>query len=418
MNKYILTLMVLFVASSLMAAPLSLNDCLKIALDNQADVLTAINSVTISKSQAARAISGYFPQVSVKSNLFTENSGGVLSNVNTGTALTVNQNFFDSGLREMNVKAANYGVEQSKASLNRTLQTVIFNVTQSYYEALRAKHLNQVAEANVKYNEGLRNEVKTRAELGDAAKVDVLPFEAQLANARVSYLRAQNSVRIALINLQSSLGLSTQSGFDIQEITELPSAKMASLDSYFDVALKTRPDIMQAKARLGATRANVTTAEIEMFPRLEIYGNYQRVINGELDFDSSQIVGIIVFDIFNGGANQANLRQAKALRSNADIQEKQLYKDIRAQVEEAYLNFTSAKERMVASAIGLDAANLNYEAQKARYSQGIGITLDLLNAEVQVIIAQSNDVQARYDYYIAVAQLDYAVGKSGETNEK
>jgi len=94
------------------------------------------------------------------------------------------------------------------------------------------------------------------------------------------------------------------------------------------------------------------------------------------------------------------------------LQDKQLLKDISAQVEEAHLNLTSAKERTSASAVGLEAAQKNYDAQKERYNQGLGTTLDVLNAEVQVLTAQSNEVQARYDYYIAIAQVDYSVGNT------
>ena len=91
-------------------------------------------------------------------------------------------------------------------------------------------------------------------------------------------------------------------------------------------------------------------------------------------------------------------------------QEKQLYKDIQVQVESAYLDLTSAKERLAAAEVGLAAAQENYRVQTDRYGQGLAITLDLLNAEVQRVTAETNEVQARYDYYTAISQLEYAVG--------
>ena len=96
----------------------------------------------------------------------------------------------------------------------------------------------------------------------------------------------------------------------------------------------------------------------------------------------------------------------------------QLNKDISAQVEEAYLNLTSSKERVAAAEISLAAAQQNYEAQKGRYSSGLAITLDLLNAEAQLVTAQNSDVQAKYDYYIAIAQMNYALGIQGDLNGK
>ena len=131
----------------------------------------------------------------------------------------------------------------------------------------------------------------------------------------------------------------------------------------------------------------------------------------------TQVFGGIVFDIFNGSANRAAYREARAGEANSEAQERQIARDIRAQVEEAYLNLTNARERMAASDVSLEAANNNYLAQKERYAQELGTTLDLLNAEVQVVTAQSDEVQARYDYYIAIAQMDYAVGRQGGVYE-
>ena len=395
----------------------SLQDCIKAALENQADVLMAQNNVTIARGRASAAKSAYFPQVSLQNNAFRWGSESVLTKVTTGTALSVSQNVFDGGLREANARGTRYGVAQNQAGLTRTIQTTMFSVTRAYCEVLRARHLAEVAETNVKYNEELRKQVEFMAskEVGTAAKVDVLPVEAQLANARVNLLSAQNSVRTAALALQTEMGVAPKAGFDVQELEPPASPEVGPLESLVSLALKSRPDILQNQANLGAARASVRSARLALYPRPVIGGEYQRQVSGGFTTSGTQVVGGIVFDIFNGNANRAAFREARASQANADLQEKQLYKDIHAQVEEAYLNSTSAKERLAASAMGVEAAQKNYDAQKERYAQGMGTTLDMLNAEVQVVTAQSNDVQARYDYYTAIAQMEYALGKQGGT---
>jgi len=391
--------------------PLSLKDCIAIAMRGNIDVLTAQNNIVAARSRLANARSSYLPQVSLQNNAFTWGSEGVLNKVTTGTALTVEQNVFDGGLREANAQSARYGVLQSAAGLSRTQQTVVFNVSEAYYNLLRARHLADVAQANVTYNEGLREQIHARAEEGESAKVDVLPIEAQLAGARVSLLSAKNKVRTSAIQLQNLMGLTSRMDFDIQDVDNDPVVEVHALEDYVKAALESRPDITQGRAATGAARASVRSARISLYPRPTISANYQRQVSGGFTTSGSQIVGGIVFDIFNGGANRAAYREAKAGQANAQLQEQQIDRDIRSQVEEAYLNLTSAKERMVASAASLTAANNNYEAQKERYAQGLGTTLDMLNAEVQVVTAQSDEVQARYDYYTAIAQMDYAVGR-------
>lgn len=398
------------------AAPLTLQQCIDLAMRDQTDVIVARNNVLVAKARTADALSNYLPQLSIQNNAFHWGSQSVLSKVTNGTALSVNQNIFDGGLREANMTNARYGVVQNKAGLTRTVQTTTYSVSKAYYEVLRSKHLAEVADASVKYNEGLKAQVEERAKQGDVAKVDVLPVEAQLANARVSLLSAQNAVRTASLTLQSTIGLSPRRGFDVADMDVTPSVEVKPLESYVNTAVAVRPDILQSKAGTGAARASLKAARLNLYPRPLISGTYQREIQGGFTSSSGQVVGGFVFDIFNGGANRAAYRAAQANRANAAQQEVQVNRDIQTQVEEAYLNLTDAKERLAATEVGLTAAQANYDVQKDRYSQGLATTLDLLNAEVQLITAQSNSVQARYDYYIAIAQMDFSVGKQGGFN--
>ncbi|MCE5197394.1 MAG: TolC family protein [Armatimonadota bacterium] len=394
-------------------APLSLEQCIGIAMQNQLDILVGKNNVIAAKSRSIQAKSTYFPQLSIQNNAFHIGSQGVLNKVTNGTAFNVTQNLFDGGLREATASSARYGVVENNAKLSRTTQSVTYDVTKAYYEVLRAKHLADVADANVKYTGGLRDQIKARAELGDAAAVDVLPVESQLANAQVNLLSAKNAVRNAALQLQNAMGVSPSQKFDVQDIGSAPEMDIQPLEIYQASASKDRPDIKETTAGLGAAKASVRSARINLYPRPVISGQYQREIAGGFTTSGTQVVGGIVFDIFNGGANKAAYKEARALQVSAEQQQKQVYKDIEVQVEEAYLNLTSAKERLAASEIGLAAAQKNNEAQIDRYNQGLGITLDLLNAELQLITAQTNEVEARYDYYVAAAQLEYAVGKQG-----
>ena len=427
MQKLSITLLVAAAASLLLslsaaaedankASALNLNQVMDIALKNQIDIVTAQNNITIAKSRLAQNTSGYLPQISLQNNAFVVGSSGVLSQSTTGTAFTASQNIFDGGLREANVQGARYGVKQNSAAFDRTRQTVIYNVTHAYYEVLRAKHLAQVSEANVKYNECLRDQIQSQAEQGEAAQVDVLPVEAQLANARVNLLSAKNAVRTSAIDLQSEMGVISTPGFDVADVEMPTNAAIEPMETYMASALKARSDIFETQAGLGVARSSVKAARVSLYPRPVISGNYQKSVSGGFQQSGSQITGGIAFDLFNGGANRAAYKEAKATQANAVQQAQQLDRNVRAQVEEAYLNLTNSKERLAASELSLQAAQKNLEAQKERYSKGLAITLDLLNAEVQTVTAQSNDVQARYDYYNAIAQMEYAVGKQGGSN--
>ncbi|HPP74230.1 MAG TPA: TolC family protein, partial [Armatimonadota bacterium] len=167
----------------------------------------------------------------------------------------------------------------------------------------------------------------------------------------------------------------------------------------------------------GSSKASAKAAKISLYPIPQVTAEYQRGLGG-LSGNSTQIFGGISFNLFDGGANRAAYREAKANQESAEKRHQQLIKDIEAQVRQAHINVNDSIERLSASQIGLETAQKNYEVQQERYKQGLAIPLDLLNAEVQVVTAQTNLVQAQYDLYIAMAQLDFAVGRNGVQNGK
>ncbi len=399
-------------------APLTLQQCLSLAMANQTDIITARNNVTIAKGRSSEALAQYLPQLSIQNNAFQWGTQSVLSRVTTGTAVNVSQTVFDGGLREASNVQARYGVTQNQAGLTRTVQTTTYSVTGAYYDALRSKHLAEVAQTTVTYNEELLKQVQAAAEQGTVAQADVLPVTAQLANARVSLITANNDVKTSLLAVQTAIGLVPQPSFDIQDVSEVPNTTIQPLDTYVSQATAARPDILQSKAVAGAARASLRSARISLYPRPVINAEYQKGIEGGFTTSGGQMVGGVVFDLFNGGANRAAYREAKASAANAAQAETQVMRDIPTQVEQAYLNLTSSKDRLAASDVGLQAAQVNYNAQKERYALGSGTIIDTLNAQVQLTTAQSNAVQARYDYYTAIAQMDYAVGKQGDVHAR
>jgi outer membrane protein TolC len=286
-------------------------------------------------------------------------------------------------------------------------------VTEAYYEALRSKHLAEVAGSNVKYYDELLAQVKEQVEQGSKAKVDTYPVEAELASAKVDLLSAQNTVRTTLLDLQTTMGISSRSGFDVAEVDAIPEMTVQPLDNYITYAKKSRPDITQAAAKIGSAKATTTAARIALYPIPTVSAGYQHSISGGFRTSGTQMVGGLTFNLFDGGASRAAYRAAKLNQESVNEDAQQLDRDVCTQVEEAYLNLTSSRERLAASQSSLDSAKRNLDAQQERYNVGLAITLDLLNAELQMVTAQSNYVQAKYDYLIAISQLEYMTGKEG-----
>lgn len=398
-------------------ANISLENCVNIALQNEVNILAGNNAVVSAKSREKEAKSNYYPQVSAQ-------RGGIHEESNTGArppskdngTVAVSQNIYDGGLREAKVGGAHAAVGQSEYTLERTRQTVVFNVTKDFFALLRAMHLSDVQDSQVKYLEGQLGMVKTRVELGAAAEVDSLPVEAQLANARVDQISAKNAILTASIQLQNTMGLAPQPDFSVQEYST-PEINIKAVEDYLNVALAARPEIQQTTIAVSAAKYSVKSARISLRPRPAIDATYdESYISGGLH--TYTVTGGFFYDIFDGGNNRAVYRDAKSGLSTAEIRAAQAEKDVQSDVRQAYYNLQNAKDRIAASDLSLVAAQKNYDVQQSRYQQGLGIPLDLLNAQVAVVTAQSNAVQARYDYYTAIAQMEFAIGRPGGLNEK
>ena len=399
---------------------LSLDDCIRVAEQNQVDVLVGQQTVRGAKARLTQVNGAYYPQASVEVNplLITGNANTSFHTLSSqGTIVSVTQNFYDGGLREANSAAARAGITQSTSALSRTRQTVGFTVTQNYFTVLRDQHLAEVADAQVQYAQAQLALVKGNVEAGAAAPADELPIQATLANAQVTQLAAHTTVRTALIALQDSMGLTTRTTFTIQDIAEQPRVTLQPLETYVAQALRQRPDVQELHAAVAGAKSNTTAARINLYPRPVISGEYDNLVSSP-GTAGWGITGGLAFNLFDGGANKAAYDQARATLASAQYTDAQLAKDITADVQTAYLNLADAGERMTASAIGVQAAQKNYDAQTARYHEGLATPLDLLNAQVALTTAQSADVQARYDDFTARAQLAYAIGNPGGLNGK
>lgn len=399
------------------APPLSLQDCLALAAKNQTDILLGQNSLDSAKQQEIQSKSGYYPQVSLDNTFLTAatGTGRGLAASQPHTSLTISETFYDGGLRDTRILGAVANTKQSRYGLQRTQQSVKFDVTSNYFNVLRAKKLAGVQESQVKYLDGQLALIQARVEAGDAAQSDALPIQAQLASARVGQLSANNSIRTASIQLQSSMSLSPTLNFDIQDVAEPTVQDLQPIEHYLQIAQQSRPDLFQSEAAVQGAKTSVKAAKIVLYPVPTLIGQMDQPFKKGFS-NSMTLAAGFTFDIFDGGNNRAAYKIANDNLANTRLRAQQTGKDIATQVEEAYINLTTTRERLAAADLSVAAAQKNFDAQDARYREGIAIPLDLLNAQVQLVSAQSDAVQARYDYYTFLAQLEFALGIQGGLN--
>lgn len=408
--KKVIAAALLFAATAAFTAPdMTLKDAINTALKNQENVLRGEQSLQAAKYRLTESKSDYFPQVSVD---YTQGIFNSTSSRATGSStISTSMNFYDGGLRENKIKTARYGVDSSANNLERSKQTVINDVTRAYFTLLRTKKQNEVVKSQLKFLTSQLELIKARVEVGEAAAVEVLPVEAKAANARVDLLSSNNNIRSAAMQLQDAMGISLTVDFNVADY-ELKDFVIDPLDNYITAAKSNRPEVLESKAAVESAKVNLEISKLQSRLRPQVSGTWKEPLIGNGKSDYSVSAGV-VFSIFDGGANKAAINASNTSLESAMIHQKQLDKDIITDVQLAYINVQNSMERMAASELSLKAAKASYDAQEERYKLGLATPLDLLNAQNEVVSAQYNAVQAKYDYYTYIGQLEYATGKQG-----
>lgn len=396
--------------------PVTLKECIDYAFANHSSVLIAKRSVLSSSAAVTVARAGFIPQITASSMYSNSDSNPSLPSGSSGRMLQhtigVTEYLIDGWRTPTALRQALASEKIALAELEQVRQERILAVTTAYFEALRTKRLADIAQQTLNEAQQQRDLVQARIDAGDAAQVDIYPVEVQLANAKLSKIKADNNARLAADTLRNAIGLGRGQALMLVEVDESKlSSNIAPLDDYLAEALKSRPEILSYEAQLQSQNAALSYAKLQRMPVPTVSMSYKRGY-GDVSFDSSWEIGVgLSLSIFDGGALAADVRSAKARLESIQLAYEQKKKDIINEVEQAYLNYKSALEQLEASKTNVLLAQKNVEVAREKYSQGLGIAIEITTAEVAYSEALANNAQALYDSYVAYAQLEKAVGR-------
>ncbi len=190
-------------------------------------------------------------------------------------------------------------------------------------------------------------------------------------------------------------------------------------------ALRTRPEILQADANIAAARKGIQIARRSSQPSLSaVLGyDYTPTAAGFARVNQAQVGLNLNVPIFDGGLSRARIHEAEGDVASAETSRRQAVDQVQVEVEQAYLTLLQARDRVAVANVGLSQAQEASRLAQVRYSAGVsqnvGVSpiLELSAAQTSLTQAQSNVVNALYDYNTARAQIDRAVGRYSYANQ-
>jgi len=394
---------------------LSLDDALRLALQNNGLARAALAESDAADARLAAARANLYPSIDLSSSTTRTRieGGGVIADT------TQRQNGFglewlllDNGQRELRIRQSSRTAEATRQSTRETLRRVLFQTARAYYEVLRRKELLQVADTAVRRAETLLEVAKAQAEVGAAPQKDVLQAEADLANARVQQIQARNALRLAETDLKRLIGWEAQKPLpDLTAPDAPPTPDPAlSVEQLWQRARLQRPDLRDAELRLQISRLGLDAARLNSLLRLQISARGFREYDPNSRTQGSISI-VASYPLFDGGLTRAALREAEASLQSAQFRLQQAERDAYAEVESALLSVREASERLEASRIAVAAAQRNFDAAQESLREGVGTIVEVLTAQLALITAETNLVQATYDAAVAELQLRLATGE-------
>lgn len=328
---------------------------------------------------------------------------------------------FDFGGRSGAVDVAKANLLASDLAFNDTHRKLIFEVSSAYYKLLNAKGQREAAEASLKNAQAVEEDASSRLQNGLATKPDVLEATAARAQADYDLQAALGAEEIARGQLATILGLPPETSFDVQEIGELPMPKeMAdSVDREIDRAFAQRPELLEQVAKVRAAKASIRKARSTYYPSLSFSGDGGLArAYGRQDLDPGEYaqaeywnVGMqLKWTLFDGLKRENEVAEAQADKKAAEAGIDALRDQIANETWAAYSDMKTALHQQQAAAALLAAADESYSSARASYGYGVRNLLDVVQAQKALAQAQSEDVLARTQLLLQVANLAFRTG--------
>ncbi|HTZ90517.1 MAG TPA: TolC family protein [Alloacidobacterium sp.] len=328
---------------------------------------------------------------------------------------------FDFGGRGGAIDVAKANLLAANLAFNDTHLKIIFQVTSAYYRLLNAMGQMDAAEASLKNAQAVEEDAQDRLDNGLATKPDVLEATASTAQAQYDLQTAIGAEEIAHGDLATVMGLPPQTVYHVQPVNELkmPGQLTESVDAAIDRAFEQRPDLKEQLAQLRATNATIRQAKSRYFPTLSLSGNggltRQYGQQGQLP---PGYVGSEIWDaelglqwtLFDGGRREHEIAQAKAKKAATLAEINSLRDQIADEVWTAYSNVQTAQRQRQAAAALLTSADQSYSAARESYGYGVRNLLDVVAAQKALAQARSEDVTARTQLLLQVANLAFRTG--------
>jgi outer membrane protein len=404
------------------AAPesLTLQQAEAIAIQNHPQIQAATYQAAAAKAQITEEKSVYYPNaVGSLTGVEAENNSriaaGALNNPiiydRYANGVAVSQLVTDFGRTHELVKSSNLHAAAANEDVVTSRADVLLAVDQAYFGALKAQAVLKVAQETVNDRRLVSDQVTELEKNQIKSGLDVSFANVDLSQAQLLLVQAQNDVEASYAELSLALGYGAQKTFNLAEAA-LPGAPPADFGNLLQQAIQNRPELISLRLDANAAHAYATAERDLWFPTVSAAG-----AAGLTPFGADQLAPRYAAAGFNVNIPLFNGHLFGALRSEADAKARAEDQNVRAMqdrvvhdVRTAWLNASSAYQRLSLTEQLLAAASQAVELAQSRYKLGLSSIIELSQAQLNQTQAQIAEASAKYDYAAQTSNLNYQIG--------
>ncbi len=412
MKTALATLLMLSAVNAVSAE--TIKEALALAYSNNPSLNAARAQLRGVDERVPQALAGWRPTVTASGQVgsnYANSDGRDSYRNNASISLSISQAVF-RGFRTVNsTRQAEAIIRAQRESLASTEQDVLLAAAQAYVDVIRDTALVSLQRSDLQFLSEQVRAAKDRFEVGEGTRTDVSQADARRAEA-------QANLNTSLANLNTSRAIYRQivgtEAKNLSADTTISLVVPKSIDEALRVSEDTQPLIRQAQHLVDAAIFNAKAIEGELLPTVSVDGTVSRTWKPSSNIDeqdSASIVGRVSIPLYQAGAVSSRVRQAKEELGQTRLQLDVTRDQVRANVISAWGVYQAAEASISAARSAVEAQQLALEGVIEEQRVGQRTTLDVLDAQRELVNQRVNLVTAQRNRIVGGYQLVSAIGK-------
>ncbi|MGJ8604343.1 MAG: TolC family outer membrane protein [Marivita sp.] len=329
-------------------------------------------------------------------------------------SLNAELTLFDNGQSKLSIGTAKEAVLGTRQQLVSVEQQVLLSAVEAFLEVRRAIENVALRENNVRLIAQELRAAQERFEVGEVTRTDTSLAEARLAAARSQLAAAEGALTVAREQYLAVVGRLPGALEPVRSLPDLP----ASVDAAKSIAVRNHPQVKSVQHQVAAAELNILRAEAAMKPSVRLAGRLSLTEGADTDrFTRGGTIGVEVGGpIYQGGRLTSLVRQAMANRDSSRGQLHQVVDQVSQNVGNAYAQLRIAQASLESSDRQVRAATVAFRGVREEAALGARTTLDVLNAEQELLNARSARISAEVDESIAAYRVLSTLGRLTATD--